>query len=80
MTRKMAALEKIATCGVAREDTWRHTTTGGLYRIITVAIDEVTLEPVVVYRGIDGVDWTRTLDVFLSGIPGYPDVRRFVKV
>jgi hypothetical protein len=49
---------------------WGHCK-GGLYTIITTAISESSLTPVVVYEG-NGLRWTRPLHEFLDG--------RFTKV
>lgn len=46
---------------------WLHTKSGGIYRAETVALCEADLTPVVVYRGADGIAWTRPLAEFLDG-------------
>ena len=49
-------------------DLYRHTRTGGLYRIVCIAAVEATLETVVVYRSDqDGQTWTRPLGEFMDG-------------
>jgi len=58
---------------------WRHFK-GGIYRIVTIAADESTKYPVVVYTGDSGT-WVRTLHEFLGNVTrgGY-DGPRFVPV
>ena len=68
---KEASLKVIADSPVKPGQVWRHVKTGNRYFVMAVALDEVTLDPVVVYSGSDGVSWTRSLSVFLSKNEGH---------
>ncbi len=65
----------------AAGETWRHYK-GGLYEVVTLATDEESGLPVVVYRGADGKVWCRPLRVWSRPVRDaiHPDgVRRFTK-
>ena len=49
------------------EKTWKHVSTGGLYRIIGFAIQEADMQPVVIYRNAGGTIWTRPCKEFFDG-------------
>jgi hypothetical protein len=55
-------------CGIEPGQVYRHYK-GGLYVIVAVAIDEASLEPMVVYRSNRrGTTWIRTLANFIERI------------
>ncbi len=70
--KKNAALRRIDEAPVRARQTWQHAASGGRYTVVAVAIDEPTLEPVVVYVGRDGIVWTRPLAAFLEETDGQP--------
>lgn len=74
--KKNAALRRIDEAPVRARQIWQHAASGGRYTVVAVAIDEPTLEPVVVYVGHDGVVWVRALDVFLGEKDGKPRFAR----
>ena len=45
----------------------RHRKTGGIYTVMALALEEATLEPVVVYCGATGQVWTRPASEFFDG-------------
>ena len=60
-TGKDAAVVALETVGLKPGDRWRHFK-GGEYEIVTCAIKEDTLEPLVIYRNLStGSVWARTL-------------------
>jgi hypothetical protein len=55
---------------------YRHYRTGGVYRVIALALGEADHEPTVVYRHVESrLTWTRTLEDFVR--PMSEGVRRF---
>jgi len=46
---------------------WQHTKTGGFYRVLTTALREADLAPLVVYTNEDGVVFTRPAAEFFDG-------------
>lgn len=63
---KDAAQAALDRCSIKAGDIYRHYK-GGLYSIVCTAIDEATLEPMVIYRSNSkGTTWARTLAVFTS--------------
>ena len=51
-----------ATCGPNYGSQWYHYKNNTLYEVVTCAVDEATLKPVVVYReNASGRVWTRPL-------------------
>lgn len=45
----------------------RHKKTGGIYRVMAMAIREEDLEPMVSYSGNDGLIWVRPAKEFFDG-------------
>lgn len=66
MLNKEAALAAIDASDVRAGQTWVHSKTGHVYRVIAMGVAEATLSPVVVYAGRDGVVWVRGLEAFLG--------------
>lgn len=59
---------------------WRHWK-GQVVEIITIALDESTLQPLVVYREGNGSVWSRSLAAWLINVPTEGDwVPRFQRV
>lgn len=50
---------------------WQHKKSGGIYEVICTALVEATLEPVIIYRKVDGQGantvWTRPVNEFMDG-------------
>lgn len=46
---------------------FRHKKTGGFYTLISLAVDEATLTPVVVYENDEGDKFVRTAAEFFDG-------------
>jgi hypothetical protein len=51
-------------------------TKGGLYRVVTVAVLEATLDLVVVYTAADGTHWIRPLPEFQERFTHAPEAAR----
>lgn len=66
--RKDRSQAELASCSIVPGQIYRHYK-GGLYVIVSVSIDEGTLEPLVTYRSNKkGTCWTRTLDNFTEKV------------
>lgn len=47
---------------------WTHVKSGGLYKVMTVALNEQDLYPLVIYRMVGSkIVWSRPMDNFLDG-------------
>lgn len=64
MTGKDAAQKELANLPLQPGDTFTHYKRGGTYEIVTLAVKEDTLEPLVVYKSLDygGTVWVRTYE------------------
>lgn len=61
----------------ALRSTWYKHYKGGIYRVLAHASREEDLEQMVVYQGLDGKNWVRTLKNFEELVDGVP---RFSKI
>lgn len=76
--------EKLADCDIKPGDIYYHyRTPDALYKIITLALDEETEEPVIVYQALYGshLIWTRKLSVWNQKIEiDGKSIPRFTKI
>lgn len=69
MTEKDDAQAKLKTLQIQPGDTFTHYKVGGVYEIVTLAVDEGTLEPLIVYRSVDHAStWVRTYRNFTEQV------------
>jgi hypothetical protein len=64
MSDKDVAQEKLRELPIKPGDRFRHYKADGVYEVVTLAVKEDTLEPLVVYRslGHGGTIWVRTYE------------------
>lgn len=79
MTDKDKAQAELATLPLRPGDTFTHYKVGGTYEIVTLAVKEDTLEPLVVYKSHEHNSvWVRTYQNFIEEVEyGGKKVKRF---
>lgn len=69
MTEKDDAQARLKKLPVQPGETFSHYKGGGVYEVVTMAIDEGTLEPLVVYRSLAHAStWVRTYSNFIEQV------------